>query len=132
MSKYLPYSEYIELRRRLTEGYVPVSPRAVEGWIADWNKGLERLHYARVGTFTIAEGLKALVKLRGVIAVRPTLYEMARPDLTVIWEEYVATGLRAYHTIDNQMGGYEFHFAALNSSDQYITGSLCVVKMDKQ
>ena len=130
MSKALTFTEFIELRRRLTESYVPVSPRAIESWIGDWNIGLQRLHYARVGSFTVAEGLKALVKLRGAVYVRSPLFDMSRPDLAIIWNENVANGLRAYHAIDNLGDSYDFHFAALTPYNQYITGSLSVVRAE--
>lgn len=130
MSKQLPFTEFIELRRKLTEGYVPVSPRMVESWIADWNVGLQRLTYARAGSFSVAEGLKALVKLRGAVYVRSPLFDMSRPDLAIIWQENVSNGLRAYHAIDNYRDGYDFHFAALTPTNQYITGSLSVIRAE--
>ena len=130
MSKRVAPSELMQIRKRLSEAYIPISPRILEGWAADWNTGLERIHYAKTGKFSIAESLGALVKLRGAVQVRKNLFEMSRPDIERIWSEDVSKGLRAYHAIDDHATGFDFHFAAIDGNDQYITGTLSVVKME--
>jgi hypothetical protein len=131
MSKQVSLSDFYLLRKRLTEGYVPLSPRALETWAADWSSGLERLHYVRSGKFTIAQGLKELVRLRGAVHVRKSLLPMAQPDLTHIWSEYVAKDMNAYHAIDIRHEGFDFHFAAIDAQSQYITGWFTVLRMEE-
>ena len=130
MSKRVTPSELMQIRKRLSEAYIPISPRLLEGWAADWTNGLERIHYATTGKFTIAESLGALVKLRGAVKVRPNLFEMSRPDLERIWSDDVAKGLRAYHAFDDSPVGFDFHFAALDSNEQYVTGTLTVIRSE--
>lgn len=129
MSKRVTPSELMEIRRRLSDAYVPIPPRFLEGWVKDWNVALERIHYAKAGQFSLADSLGALVKLRGAVQVRGPLFPMSRPDLERVWMEDVAKGLRSYHAIEDRADGFDFHFAALDGNDQYITGTLTVVKM---
>ncbi|MGV3618571.1 MAG: hypothetical protein ACO1SV_24885 [Fimbriimonas sp.] len=130
MSKRVTPSELMEIRKRLSATYPPISPRILESWIADWNTALERIHYAKSGTFTIAESLSALVKLRGAVKVRRNLFEMSRPDIERVWGEDVAKGLRAYHAIDERSDGFDFLFAAIDGNDQYMTGVVTVLRME--
>lgn len=130
MSKRVTPAEFMQIRKRLADTYPPVSPRILEGWAADWNTGLERIHYAKSGKFSIAETLGALVKLRGAVKVKRNLFEMSRPDIERVWGEDVARGLRAYHTIEDHDGGFDFMFAAIDGNEQYMTGTLTVLKVE--
>lgn len=130
MSKRVTPSELMQIRKRMADTYPPISPRYLEGWASDWNTALERIHYAKSGKFAIAETLGALVKLRGAVKVKKNLFEMSRPDIERVWSEDVAKGLRAYHAIEDREGGFDFLFAALDGNDQYITGTLTVLKME--
>jgi hypothetical protein len=130
MSRRVTPTELTQIRKRLAENYVPISPRTLEGWTVDWNSALARIHYVKAGRFSIADSLGAMVKVRGGVQVRGPLFEMSRPDIERVWQEDVAKGLRAFHAIEDRQGGYDFHFAALDDRDQYVTGTLTVVRME--
>lgn len=130
MSKRVQVTELREIRRRLSAGYVPVPPRSLPSWVADWHQGLEKVHYLKPGKFAIADTLGSLVKLRGGVHVRGPLAFMAKPDIERIWEDFVARDLRAYHAIEDRESGFDFHFAAIDGFDQYVTGTVTVIRIE--
>lgn len=127
MSRAVSVLVLLQLRRRLKDGYLPIPPRDMPEWVKSWHKGLEKVNYFKPGEIVLNHNPDSIVRLRGEVQVKRHLAGFAKPDIEKVWDETVSKGLQAYHALEDRDGGFDFHFAAVDAANQYISGTLTVV-----
>ncbi len=56
--------------------------------------------------------------------------EMVKQEVTRAWENEVAVGMQASHTIKDTDRGFDFTFLALDDRNSYVTGVVTIVRKD--
>ncbi len=121
--------DFDKTRDQWRRAYSPISTRELQVWSQDWKYGVSTIPYVRL-TKLADGGLLNMMEMRSILNIDGLNLSMVKADVERVWTNEVAKGLRAVHCFRETTSGVVFYFAALTSTNNYITGVLYVSRKD--
>jgi hypothetical protein len=121
--------EFDKLREQWRRAFQPISSRELEIWSKDLKQELRTIPYLRFVKESNG-GLLNMLDIKMVLNVDGLNLSMVRGDLTRIWSNGVASGMKMGYTFRETESGVKFYFAALSDTNNYITGVISVTRKD--
>lgn len=125
MSKRLSSFDFDKLTKRWNGYYTPIDTRETEGWRRDWSDLVEDLPYLRIARGAPRQGNEVVHQLHCHLNLDGNSSDAVKADFQKLWE-LLSRGTEAYHCIEPLADGFQFHYAALNTRELFVTGSMQV------
>lgn len=113
---------------KYTKAFTPVPSRTLHVWEKDWANALTGVPYVRVTRSDSSGPLHRMLHFTCVMKVKGMNTRMVREEFERVWQNQIASDLESAHSIRDTQEGFDFCFLALDSSMNYITGSVSVLE----
>jgi hypothetical protein len=121
--------DFDKLREQWRRAFSPISTRELDTWSADLRQELKTIPYLRIVKETKG-GFLNMLDLKLVLNVDGLNLSMVRGDLSRVWSNGIASGLRVGYTFRETESGMKFYFAALTNTNNYVTGLITVSRKE--
>lgn len=125
MSKRLSTFDFDKQAKRWNGYYTPIDTRETDGWRRDWADLVDDLPYLRTARGAPRQGSEVVPQIHCHLNVDAASAEAVKADFQKLWE-LLSKGTEAYHSIEPTSDGFNFHYAALNTRQLFVTGSMHV------
>jgi hypothetical protein len=121
--------DFDKLREQWRRAFQPVSSRELETWSKDIKQELRSIPYLRIAKES-SGGLLTMLEIKTILNVDGLNFSMVKGDLSRVWNGGIAAGMKIGYTFRETESGIKFYFAALNTSNNYVTGVVSVLRKD--